>query len=64
MALEQFKQREGHCSVPAKHQEDVIKLGAWVSRQRAKKDTLSPDKVQRLSQIGFIWDPLGMKASD
>jgi len=56
-ALEKFKQREGHCRVPAKHKEDGLKLGVWVGNQRTKRDTLSPEQVQRLDQLGFSWDP-------
>jgi len=56
-ALERFLQREGHCRVPAKHKEDGLKLGGWVGNQRAKRDKLSPDQLQRLNQLGFSWDP-------
>jgi len=55
-ALKKFWQREGHCRVETNHQEDEHKLGAWVSRQKKKRNTLSPDKVERLNQLGFIWD--------
>jgi hypothetical protein len=67
-AQERFKQREGHsrvpkgnkegeghCRVPRGHKEDGFNLGAWVSRQRTNKDTLSPERRQRLEEIGFVW---------
>jgi uncharacterized cupin superfamily protein len=57
-ALERFKQREGHCHVATSHQEDGLKLGAWVSNQRAAKNKLSPERIERLNQLGFRWDPL------
>jgi predicted GNAT family N-acyltransferase len=57
-ALEKFRQREGHCLVPAKLEQDGLKLGTWVCNQRAKKDTLLPHQFQRLDQLSFTWDPL------
>src|SRR5262249_45292844 len=33
-ALQQFRQREGHCRVPQGHLEQGFRLGQWVSRQR------------------------------
>jgi superfamily II DNA or RNA helicase len=56
-ALEKFKQREGHCRVAKKHQEEELNLGAWVMNQRSKKDTLTPERIARLDRIGFSWDP-------
>ena len=56
-ALVRFKEREGHCRVPDnKARVDGLNLGSWVSRQRSNKDTLSPERRQRLDEIGFIWD--------
>jgi hypothetical protein len=53
--LERFKHREGHCSVPEKHNENGQKLGLWVSNQRKRSDRLSVERMQRLDQLGFIW---------
>jgi hypothetical protein len=58
-ALEKFHAREGHSRVANKHQEEDLKLGFWVSNQRKRKDTLSPERIQRLNQLGFIWDAHG-----
>ena len=55
-ALEVFKEREGHCRVPQAHKEGDHRLGIWVGTQRAKKATLTPERVQRLDEIGFVWD--------
>jgi hypothetical protein len=54
-----FKVTQGHCDVPYEWT-DNQKLGIWVRSQRAnkKKDTLSEDRIQRLNQIGFVWDTL------
>lgn len=58
--LEQFKFENGHCKVPQKLVLDGFKLGQWVSGQRKnyKKGNLSPDKLQKLNQIGFDADKI------
>jgi len=57
-ALASFEQRVGNCNVPQGYKEGDYRLGTWVGKQRSKKDTLSPERRQRLEEIGFIWDPL------
>jgi hypothetical protein len=64
-ALRQFSSREGHCRVPAIHVEIIegteINLGSWVgyTRQRYKKNELSPDRVEAIAVIpGWEWGPL------
>ena len=54
--LEQFKETEGHCLVPASHKEADYRLGSWVNSQRTKRGELSDDKIQILNNLGFIWD--------
>ena len=54
-ALQKFHEREGHCRVPRKHQEDRFKLGIWIGTQRAKKDRLSRKEIKRLNALGFVW---------
>ena len=56
-ALQKFHEREGHCRVPRKHQEDRFKLGIWIGTQRAKKDRLSRKEIKRLNALGFVWKP-------
>lgn len=53
--LREFKQKNGHCSV-AKTQ----KLSSWVSVQRNmfKKNKLSKERIERLEELGFVWDPI------
>ena len=58
-ALKTFKMREGHCRVHATHIEGDLKLGLWVSTQRRKKSTMSDERIQRLSDIGFVWKAAG-----
>ncbi|MEU2866067.1 Helicase associated domain protein [Streptomyces mirabilis] len=63
-AARQFFDREGHLQVPRKHVETVLsedgwelqfRLGAWVSNQRSRVATLTPERVEQLSQIGMRW---------
>jgi hypothetical protein len=56
-ALLKFKRREGHCRVPIFHDEGKIRLGWWVSTQRARRDKLSAERKARLNKIGFVWKP-------
>ncbi|MEU5108218.1 Helicase associated domain protein [Streptomyces sp. NPDC021354] len=58
-AAQQFYEREGHLEVPRSHAEQVdgetVRLGAWVSQQRVKATTLSPERVEKLSALGMRW---------
>jgi hypothetical protein len=55
--LEQFKDREGHCNVPRRHEEKGVNLGIWVFAQRARKGgTLDGKREGRLEKLGFVWD--------
>jgi hypothetical protein len=63
-AARQFFEREGHLQVPRKHVETVLsedgwelqfRLGAWVSNQRSRAATLSPERVEQLSKVGMRW---------
>jgi hypothetical protein len=58
LLLLQFRDREGHLRVPARHAEDGYKLGNWIRSQRTKKrdGTLCPEALRRLNEIGFIWN--------
>jgi hypothetical protein len=55
--LLQFKEQEGHCRVASRFKLNEFNLGAWVGTQRKAKDSMSPERKQRLDDIGFIWDP-------
>ena len=54
--LRQFVSREGHARVPSKHVEDGFELGRWINYLRRKRDTASPDRIERLDAIGFVWN--------
>ena len=56
-ALQNFKQREGHCRVERAHSENGLRLGKWANKQRSKKALLPTDRIKRLDSIGFSWDP-------
>ncbi|MCW5213626.1 helicase associated domain-containing protein, partial [Desulfobulbus sp. TB] len=54
--LVKFKQQHGHCKVPTNYA-DNPQLGKWVSRQRQqrKQDKLTPERLQMLEEVGFLW---------
>jgi len=54
--LLKFRQRNGHCRVPALYKEGDFKLGYWVSTQRKYRDEMSTERRKRLNEIGFVWD--------
>ncbi|WP_375999850.1 helicase associated domain-containing protein [Streptomyces broussonetiae] len=67
-AARQFYEREGHLRVPRKHVETIVvgldgeaqderelRLGAWLSNQRSRAATLSPERVEQFSSIDMRW---------
>jgi hypothetical protein len=58
-ALTAYKQAHGNCNVPHRWK-DHPTLGKWCGTQRRNynDNKLSADRVKRLEQIGFVWDPL------
>jgi len=52
--LRKFKEREGHCNVPARFS-DNPKLGNWVSTQRGQKLKISKERAAKLHSIDFTW---------
>jgi len=53
-----YKERESHCNVPCRHKEDGENLGWWLStlRARKKKGELDISLIERLEDIGVVWD--------
>lgn len=59
-ALKRYKEKYGDCNIPDQWKENPS-LGQWVGYQRKKKESgnLSKDQINKLTAIGFDWDPLG-----
>jgi hypothetical protein len=56
--LRDFRERHGHCNVPA-HYKANLSLGRWVSAQRYKKKVgdLTDEQVRQLDDLGLVWSP-------
>ena len=63
-ALVAYKAEFGDCLVPDKFTYQDLKLGIWVVNQRTKKERLSAEKIRRLDDVGFVWDPLEKRWED
>ncbi len=61
-ALHGYKDRHGDCLVPQRSKENR-NLASWVSEQRMARNRgkLDPDHERRLTEIGFNWDPVGIR---
>jgi hypothetical protein len=64
-----FRNHFGHCNVPSSYAENV-KLSIWVKSQRRqyklfrrgeRKSTMTPDRIDKLTNIGFVWNPRNME---
>jgi hypothetical protein len=57
--LLQYKEKHGNTLVPSEYGENPS-LGKWVNNQRTayKDGNLSEERIQKLNDIGFVWDPL------
>jgi len=58
-ALIRYKKEYGDCNVPTERA-DNSQLAKWVNSQRSnyKNKILSNDRIKRLENIGFVWNPL------
>ena len=56
--LQRYRNREGHCRVPANLEVNGKRLGRWVVTQRRRKGELSPERIRRLDSLGFSWHPV------
>ncbi|MFG2604780.1 helicase associated domain-containing protein [Streptomyces sp. NPDC048514] len=45
----------GHDGEKAETQEHHLRLGAWVSNQRSRAASLSPERIEQLAAIGMRW---------
>ena len=55
-SLIDFSSEHGHCRVP-RGSKEYGELSAWVSSLRSRRKKLSAEKIARLAQAGFSWDP-------
>ncbi|KAJ1449287.1 helicase associated domain-containing protein [Pelagophyceae sp. CCMP2097] len=58
--LQAYHEAKGDCRVPKGFAAaDGTKLGSWVATQRKayKAGKLSPERVERLGAVGFVWQP-------
>ena len=53
--LTKYKAEHGHCSAPRSHGP----LGRWVDKQRRRKGKMSKERIQKLDDLGFVWNPRG-----
>lgn len=55
--LQEFKKVHGHCNVPRSYPVNP-QLDLWIRRQRnyLGQDKLEAEKVQRLEELGFVWE--------
>ncbi|MET8221538.1 DEAD/DEAH box helicase [Streptomyces hirsutus] len=64
-ALAQWVEREGQRPVPRGHSEEIaldgqtepvpVKLGVWISNTRARRDKLTPEQRDALTDLGVEW---------
>jgi superfamily II DNA or RNA helicase len=57
--LEKYEEENGDCLVPALFtDENGFRLGGWVNSQRTRASRLSIEQIERLEELGFVWDQL------
>ena len=58
--LTEFCRRYGHCRVLPEHKTtDGFRLGAWVKKQRTKKDMMPRERCEQLESLqGWTWNPI------
>lgn len=54
--LKRYYEKNGHSNISARHKRNKS-LGTWVVRQRVIKNSLTPEQLDLLDSIQFVWDP-------
>lgn len=64
--LQQFKERFGHCNITKGDCDGDPKLASWAMSQRTrrKKGELSETQIQRMDEIGYVWDFQAQKVQE
>ncbi len=64
-ALINFKEANGHSNIPSTNKENK-KLASWViiQRIRYKQNKLSDERIKKLEQLNFIWDPINTERDE
>jgi superfamily II DNA or RNA helicase len=59
-ALRRYVAREGHARVLHNHEDEGIRLGGWLGKQRVDyhRGKLTPERIATLNALGMVWDPL------
>ena len=56
--LVQFKEENGHCSVPVRFSSGGYSLGQWLSHQRNNRDRMARERNAKLTSVGVEWNIL------
>jgi hypothetical protein len=61
-----FKERFGHCNITKGDCDGDPKLASWAMSQRTrrKKGELSETQIQRMNEIGYVWDFQAQKVQE
>ena len=52
-----YYKKNGHLNVPSNFQhESGFWLGFWIGKTREKQNELTAEQIQKLDEIGFVWD--------
>eukprot|EP00956_Cyclotella_meneghiniana_P020968 scaffold37640_cov83-Cyclotella_meneghiniana.AAC.7 len=57
-----FREEHGHCKVPTRDKT----LGRWVTSQRSdyKNNKIAQEKIDKLNELGFVWNYDGANRSE
>jgi hypothetical protein len=57
--LTRYKDRVGDCHISERYVENGFALGRWIRVQRNNENMLSAERLRKLDNLGFEWDPTG-----
>jgi superfamily II DNA or RNA helicase/ribosomal protein L7Ae-like RNA K-turn-binding protein len=53
-----YRDRVGDCHVSENYVENGFALGRWIRTQRKNENKLSAERLRKLDDLGFDWDPI------